>query len=358
MSDLRGKRQAAVRAILGPWPVRPLLLTVLYGFMNQFAAVRVAEAGQVPILPAYLHALPSTLAQSAAILLAASMARVLQRRLDPTLTRRGVYATCLLLTAVVLSVLRLVTVAQFTQQAGIIALRDFAALCIATSLFGISGERLAAQVRRTQEALDLAGVQREQILIADETAREEVARYLHDNVQADLIVLALQLRAQASALPELEGRRLSSAIDELDKVRLLDIRTASRRLNPDVESMGLSAALRELAAGYAPAMRISVRCPHALPGVTSQRMLALYRITEQAVLNAASHGRASECSVEVDPGEHAEITLRITNDGAAVSVDAVPGTGSAIIDAWVRRFHGKWSLGELDHRTALVAHLP
>lgn len=353
----RGAWQGILRTCLGPWPIRPALLAVLYGFVNQYSVVRIAEAQEVPIPSAYADALPSTLAQCAALFGGAYLARRLQMRLDPETDRRGVFIACIFFTDAVFSALRFLIVQQDVEQAGVIALRDLVAILIVTAMFGIAGERLASQVRKTQDALDLVASQREQLLIADEAAREEVARYLHDNVQADLVVLAMQLRSQAATLTDLESERLSSVIDELDQVRLLDIRQASRRLNPDIASLGLAATLRELAAGYAPAMTVQVECPLELPSASPEQLLGVYRIAEQGLLNAAIHGKADTCTVLVARDHQAGLVLRVANDGEAVPVDGTAGAGSAIIEAWVSRLHGEWSLTAGEEATVLMARL-
>lgn len=354
-TNTRDVTQRVLQYCFGPWPIRPVFLGILFGAFNQYSVARIAEAQEVSLPAAAVAGLPSTILQSFALFLAAVVAQKFQQRMDPAGVRRGVYLLGILITDVIFSAIRLVLVPRDPQVAGIVALRDFVALLIVSALFGIAGERLARQVRQTQDALALVAVQREQLLVADESARQEVARFLHDTVQADLVVLAMQLRSQASTLTSAEGERIASVVDELDKVRLLDIRAASRRLNPDIESLGLSAALRELATGYAPAMTVTVDCPFALPGATPDHALAIYRICEQALLNAAVHGRATECAISIARQGSDVIAVDVRNDGRDLVPGHLPGAGSAIIEAWVSRFDGAWSLHDEAGQTILRA---
>lgn len=354
--DDAGTIARVMRYCFGPWPIRPVLLAILYALVNQYAVVRAAELADMSIPTASIIGLPGTLAQAVALFGAAWIAGRVQRRFDSQGTRRGVYLLCLLLTDVLFSLARFLIVQPEPGQAVIIAARDYVSLLIVSALFGIAGERLADQVGRTQAALQIVESQREQLLVADEQARQEVARYLHDSVQSDLVLIAMQLRGQAAEMSPESAERISSVVDELENVRLLDIRSASRRLSPDIEALGLSGALRQLANGYAPTTAVTVECPFSLPGATPDHLLAVYRITEQALLNAVVHGRARSGTITVSLPTPGEVRLVVTNDGAPVG-GTQPGAGSAIIEAWVSRYAGTWSLGSADGRTTLVATL-
>lgn len=346
-----------VRTCFGPWPIRPVLLAVVYGLVNQYAMVRVAEAQDAPLASAFLQAVPSTIAQAAALYIAAWAARVVQRRRDADGVHRGAYLLSVGIATVVFSALRLLIVRQDVERAGLIALRDFLAILIVTAVFGVAADRVTRQVRRTQEALDLVQVQRQQMLVADEQARREVAQYLHDHVQAELVVLAMQLRSQAATLPTQDAQRLISVVDELDAVRLLDVRSASRRLNPDIEAVGLPAAMRDLASGYSPTMDVVISCRHGVAARMPDLALALYRIVEQALLNAAVHGQATTCEVSISADRVGGVRLCVTNDGQPPGPAPAPGSGTAIIQAWVSRYNGEWSITHDGRQTELAVHL-
>ena len=352
-----GLWHATVRTCFGPWPIRPAPLAVIYALINQYAMVRVAETQDASLWTAAMGALPSTLSEIAALFVAAWIARAVQRRFDPDIRRRSIYLLSVGVAAVIFTMLRLVIIRPDVEQAGMRPLRDYLSIMILTAVLGVAADRVTRQMRRTQEALDLVQVQREQLLVADEQARQEVAQYLHDNVQADLVVLAMQLRSQAATLPREDAERLASVVDELDKVRLLDVRSASRRLSPDIEVLGLPASLRELASGYAPAMDVVVTCPPGFAAGLPDLSLAIYRIAEQALLNAATHGHATsgEVSIHADPA--GGVRLRVTNDGQPPGPAPVSGTGTAIIQAWVSRFDGEWSIAHRGEHTEFTALL-
>ncbi len=348
---------ATVRTCFGPWPIRPAPLAVIYALINQYAMVRVAEAEDASLWTAAIGALPSTLSEIAALFVAAWIARAVQRRFDPDIRRRVIYLLSVGVAAVIFTLLRLVIVRPDAEQAGLRPLRDYLSIMILTAVLGVAADRVTRQMRRTQEALDLVQVQREQLLVADEQARQEVAQYLHDNVQADLVVLAMQLRSQAATLPREDAERLVSVVDELDKVRLFDVRSASRRLSPDIEVLGLPASLRELASGYAPAMGVVVTCPPGIAAGMPDLSLAIYRIAEQALLNAATHGHATISQVSMHSAPLGDVRLYVTNNGQPPGPAPVSGTGTAIIQAWVSRFDGEWSIAHRGEHTEFTALL-
>lgn len=348
---------ATVRTCFGPWPIRPAPLAVIYALINQYAMVRVAETQDASLWTAASGALPSTLSEIAALFVAAWIARALQRRFDPDIRRRSIYLLSVGVATIIFSLLRLVIIRPDVEQAGMRPLRDYLSIMILTAVLGVAADRVTRQMRRTQEALDLVQVQREQLLVADEQARQEVAQYLHDNVQADLVVLAMQLRSQAATLPKEDAERLASVVDELDKVRLLDVRSASRRLSPDIEVLGLPASLRELASGYAPAMDVVVTCPPGFTAGMPDLNLAIYRIAEQALLNAATHGHATLSEVSMNSDSFGVVRLYVTNNGQPPGPAPVSGTGTAIIQAWVSRFDGEWSIAHRGEHTEFTALL-
>ena len=225
------------------------------------------------------------------------------------------------------------------------------------AIFGIVGDRVARQRDRAERALEQVERQREQILVADEQARRDVADYLHDSVQADLVVLAMQLEALAGRMPSTYAEQVRSVIEELENVRLLDVRAASRRLSPDIATLGLIGALDETAQGYAHTMTVTVECPDPLPQGAGDEHLAVSRIVEQALLNAAVHGKATNCRVTVRVVSPSAIGVTIVNDGAPLLEGREPGAGMAVIDAWVERCGGTWSLNQGNGEVILDARL-
>jgi signal transduction histidine kinase len=140
-----------------------------------------------------------------------------------------------------------------------------------------------------------------------------------------------------------------AVVGELEELREHDVRGASRRLAPPIVSSGLAAALEDLADSYGEACAITITidasaacwlqsCPRRDP-----RLKALYRITEQALLNALAHARARHVEVRLSASAD-RIRLSVEDDGAGPQDPITPGSGSAVIDAWVAACAGEWEL--------------
>jgi glucose-6-phosphate-specific signal transduction histidine kinase len=81
--------------------------------------------------------------------------------------------------------------------------------------------------------------------------------------------------------------------------------------------------------------------------------LGLYRIVEQALLNSILHGKASAFSVTVSKTEPGW-KMEISNNGAGFNPQtALQGHGFAVIDSWVSKLHGNWSISSKQNQVLL-----
>jgi signal transduction histidine kinase len=96
---------------------------------------------------------------------------------------------------------------------------------------------------------------------------------------------------------------------------------------PELEDLGLAAALADLADRVSAAgLRVELGCA-GLPELSAAVELAGYRIVQEAVTNAVRHAGAS--TVRVTVGAHGgELAVCVTDDGRGLPGDAVPGVGS------------------------------
>lgn len=342
--------------ILGPWPIRPIPTAILIAAVNQYAVQLSAQAQDAAVGQAWLRALPTTLVQSLILFAVLWVALVLQRRWDPRLDRPLAYIACLSGSAVAFAAATMAWLRPDPLRALTLTLRDFMVFVMITAIFGVAGDRVTRQRDRAEHALEEVERQRGQILVADEQARRDVADYLHDNVQADLVVLSMQLESMAQRMPQEYAEQVRSVVEELENVRLLDVRAASRRLSPDLAALGLSGALQEAAQAYATTMQVTVDCPEDLPRSRGDEQLAAYRIVEQALLNAAVHGKAATCRVTI-AALPAGLVVSVANDGIGLPADRATGAGTAVIEAWVERCGGTWSLTQDERTVTLTAQL-
>ena len=224
-------------------------------------------------------------------------------------------------------------------------------LVIALVMFGALGtleERFARQARRADQATAVVSAQRVTVIRAEERARQSIARLLHDRVQAGLVAASLNLRQVQPEAPEPVARRIAEVIEQLERLRADDVRAASRRLSPDFSVGGLRRAIEELGDSYAPGMDVLVDDRttagdwERLPLAPSDAMLGAYRVVEQALLNAALHGRAAHAVVRVEASTLGGISLEVVDDGIGTAEGAVAGSGDAITASWAGMLGGSW----------------
>lgn len=365
----------------GPWPLVPGPAFVLLLMITLLVAVRagLSVAPQqclrgcwtlpeallpqwgtgiptaVTLDPILVLAYPIAVSGAAALVLAVVVRWRPVSWLRPTTLPR--YGAALLLAALVGSVtgagiVRIVGPSADPASTLVTAFRLFVVLVVVHAVVG----RFSYVYRRAAEEASSAVAdltqQRWQIVRADEKARREVAEYLHDHVQADLLVLAMRLRKVADEVGAPADAEVGSVVEELERVRRVGVRGAGQRLSPDVAGMGLLAAVTYLAASWRPAFEVQVTCSEA----AEQRLMAgrvdplvptaIYRVIEQALLNSAAHGQASRVDIVMGvEGEHVEV--RVSDDGRGMDMTAppvaVPGSGTALSSAWMDVVQGTWT---------------
>ena len=166
-----------------------------------------------------------------------------------------------------------------------------------------------------------------------EAERTRIARELHDDISQQLAVLALEIDTIAS-LPGSAPEELRPAIINLaQRVRSIaaDVQHVTRGLHPvRLEYLGLVPAVRALGQDMEHyGLRIDVSqsdWPDELPAAVA---LSLYRVTQEALHNAARHSGADAVRVTF---QGSETTLKLTVSDAGVGfephrTDTVNGFG-------------------------------
>lgn len=248
------------------------------------------------------------------------------------------------------------------QQVPYFFTRNVLFFAVVHALLGRSEQRLRSEIEAKERSLQMVEDQRELIIEADEATRRSIADFLHDRVQASLVVLSIQLNRIADESSEEVGSRLRSVTEELERLRKFELRTASQRLSPDLRILGLRNALEELQQFYSAAMSIRITVDPTFEtlaaGDHQRRNLCAYRVVEQALLNAAVHGRARHCEVHVGASSAGHWWIAVRNDGKALESTSKPGAGSAIIDSWVHSMGGTWQLLDDDGWVRLQVVFP
>ena len=372
-----------VRFVVGPWPLFPVVVaTITFCFlllqnlqvsvMGRYESCRFfcvalperftpaivgryGEAGLDPFDPVLV--LGNSLITSVVIgLVLWLFARVLRVDAEGN-PSRGPYLLALCTASVAGGLCRLVALSPVlvpapSLVAGAIlpnALRTFVAITIVQSISGLLTRRYVRQAAVATAALETVVQQQQLVVEADERARRNVAEFLHDRVQADLLVVAMELRAVAAEADPSVSERLEQSMAEVERIRSTEVRSASRRLSPAFGSVGLDTALQDLADSWDSALRVRVSLDPAsrdllLQGnVPRDLLVAIYRVSEQAILNAAAHGRASRVDVDLTMPSREMLALTVSDDGRGLPDGQLTrGAGSAIMDAWCAVAHGAW----------------
>jgi glucose-6-phosphate-specific signal transduction histidine kinase len=244
------------------------------------------------------------------------------------------------------------------------SVRIFVPVAVINAVIGTVFARIQKESDTAQEALQTVVAQRRLLLESEERVRGQVASFLHDRVQTDLVTIALRIRATMGQSPEVMTNELTSVITELERVRSKEVRMASRQLSPNLSTVTLDTALRDLAESYRPAMEVLIdvhaSVSHRIEQYDdSSRATGIYRICEQGLLNAAVHGLATECSIQLALTAGDELVLHLRDNGIGMQGESVqPGMGMTVMSAWVETLGGQWSLGPSDSGTTLTATIP
>jgi signal transduction histidine kinase len=181
-------------------------------------------------------------------------------------------------------------------------------------------ERLTAELADRVQELRASRVR---IVRAQDTARQQLERDLHDGAQQELVALKVKLGLARTLASRVEAPRTQAMLEDLgtDADEAVDsLRTLARGIYPPLlESDGLVAALTAHARRSPVDVDISGEAPRA-PRDTE---IAVYTCVLEAIQNAASHGRAERVTVMLDhDGDH--IRFEVHDDGVGFDPATTP----------------------------------
>lgn len=217
-------------------------------------------------------------------------------------------------------------------------------------------ERTAAL---TEEIVERGRLERA-LLETGERERRAVGRDLHDGLGQHLTGTALVAQALAARLNNRgageaeEARKVVELVEQgIEQTR----RVAKGLVLGEIERDSLPAALRELAAWAESHFRLRcvIRAAAELP-LESVIATHLYRIAQEAVSNAARHGRAREVVISL-ASDHEALLLQVRDDGVGIT-DAArrgPGLGLRIMQHRAAIIGGRFTVEAAPGRGTLVA---
>lgn len=173
-----------------------------------------------------------------------------------------------------------------------------------------------------------------QLLEISEREQQRIGRDLHDGLCQQLAGIAylasdLQSKLRKHSVSE---SITASRIAELSRATAVQARQIARGLNPvKLGTTGLMAALNELTSSIRSMFSISCRFVSNQPVHIRDHGTAvhLYRIAQEAIHNALTHGKAAEITVSLRR-EREGIVLSVIDDGSGLPKAASDGDGMGL----------------------------
>ncbi len=217
----------------------------------------------------------------------------------------------------------------------------------------IAGFLIANIQKRSQELES----HQESLVLAEEEFRASVSTHLHDNLQTRLVAIGIQLNQIRDGVDDENSRKILSIISEIENVRSHEVRDFSKSISPNIQQDGLEVCVERLLSSYKNVLSWNLHNMQAFDLDIEARErfgLGVYRIIEQALLNSLAHGNATHFDVHVNRSE-LELKLEIANNGRSFDThQANQGHGFAVIDAWVHKFGGTWSISNDDDKVVIA----
>jgi len=234
----------------------------------------------------------------------------------------------------------------------LVTIDDITVRAQAQRLMDRERERLAGQVRTTEE--ELKRTQNElralaaSLFTSHEEERRRVARELHDDISQQLAMLANDVEHLRQNIPQDPGEvnaqlealrgRAGALSDELRRI--------SHALHPAIlEDLGLSTALRSLIAEFAEReeMPANFTFRNVPPDLSDEVKAALYRITQEALRNIAKHAGRTHVRVSLT-GSDSSLRLVIRDLGEGFDPSESRGLGLISMEERARLIGGSFRI--------------
>jgi signal transduction histidine kinase len=229
-------------------------------------------------------------------------------------------------------------------------------------------QRESAQ-KQTEDALHrLSG----QILSLQDDERRDLARELHDATAQSLAALAMNLDLLHATVPGLEAKASQLLTDSLVLANQCtnEVRTMSYLLHPPLlEDAGLTAAVRDLADGFAErsGIRVDLQISEDFGRLPFETELTLFRVLQESLSNVRRHSGSPTASINL-VREAKEVWLEVCDRGCGLAkredfgVPAKPAGRMGVgIPGMKERLHllgGRLVIESGPHGTSLKAILP
>lgn len=170
----------------------------------------------------------------------------------------------------------------------------------------------------------------EQLMKAQEQERIRIAGELHDGVAQEMLAVTMMLGTAKRHIPD--GSEAQAALDRIQQklIKLgTDIRQLSHDLHPPVlQEAGLPEAVRTYCGAFTASSGLPVQCEadDTLSALSGGAGLALFRILQEALGNAAKYAEATQVSVRLTRFRHM-VFLSVTDDGVGFERGRLENSG-------------------------------
>lgn len=212
-----------------------------------------------------------------------------------------------------------------------------AVMGMAIYALNVSRRRIAETEReKARMALEEQGNLLQATIEGSELARKKMAEELHDQINAQLTVVRMNLAQQ--------GQVNSSLVETLDQA-IQDVRSMSRDLMPPVlERYGLLEALDDFfdRVESQSGLQIEFEAPEPLEK-SIQRDLALYRIVQEFIQNTLKYGGAKRVEVLVECKKKGQLSLMMKDDGVGFEMEEMTeGLGTRNMKSRIEYLKGEY----------------
>jgi signal transduction histidine kinase len=185
-----------------------------------------------------------------------------------------------------------------------------------------------------------------EVLAVTERERARISQDLHDSLCQELAATAFLLKSRAKSLAHMPAA--AQSLEEAARTVNANAglaRDLARGLHPfEMESSGLIRALRELAGRIHVKVPCFFESPREIQGLDDSVALNLYRIGQEAALNALKHAKPSAIEIKLQP-QNGEIVLSVKDDGRVLKNMDGKGPGLGI---HLMRYRANVSGGSLE----------
>jgi signal transduction histidine kinase len=186
----------------------------------------------------------------------------------------------------------------------------------------------AARLKEAQERDALRGELFRQVVSAQESERQRIARDLHDETGQSLTAIGLGLRGLSTTIRHGRIDQATSTLRHLETLAansLTELQHLIADLRPPhLDDLGLPATLRWYAGAIQERAKLDVTVETSGPEqeISGPVKIALFRITQESLNNIIKHANATQVSIQIN-FEMQGIRLRVRDNGRGFDLQAV-----------------------------------